>query len=130
MIIGLIIATTLPLLVGTLQMNRRSATQDRAEVIQTAIALYVSQNKRLPCPADGTRPQGNLLAGVEVPRDGIQDCEAQTNGVVPFVTLGLSDEMGTDGWLNRFTYRISSGPQHELTRDGGMDMSSCDPGHP
>jgi len=126
-IIAFIGAATLNISTGAIQTKRRTATFDRAEAIQTAIALYVSQNKRLPCPADGTAAQGTAAAGREVARDANQDCAAQTTGTVPYIALGLSEDVVTDGWNSRFTYRVASGAGQELSRDRGMDMSDCDP---
>ena len=47
----------------------------------------------------------------------------QANGVVPWVTLGLSPADARDAWFNQITYRVGWG----LTRNNALDMSSCDP---
>jgi len=74
--------------------------------------------KRLPCPADGTSS-----AGTEI-RNPAGICTGnQQNGVVPWVTLGVSQAEATDGWDRRITYRTDA----PLARDNGMDMSWCDP---
>jgi hypothetical protein len=112
---------------GLIQAKRRQATLERAETLQAALILFVGQNKRLPCPADGTAAQGSATAGQEGARDANQDCVNQTTGTFPYVALGLTEDATLDAWNNRYTYRVASGTTQELTRERGMDMSDCDP---
>jgi hypothetical protein len=44
-------------------------------------------------------------------------------GVVPWVSLGLSETDAMDGWNRRLTYRI----QPTLALNGALDMTYCDP---
>jgi hypothetical protein len=98
--------------------------------VETAIALFVSQNKRLPCPADGRLPSGDNNAGLERPVGGgacqvvAGTANSQTHGVVPWRTLGLTESDVTDGWGNRLTYRVAP----ELVAANAMDLTACDPG--
>lgn len=130
-----IIALLLVLFIGAssgfISSKRNEVTMVKLKAIENAIALFVAQNKRLPCPADGIRPSGTNLSGVEV-RDGNGDCidpdgNNQIRGVVPALTLGMSEADVLDGWNNRITYRVYSGVPGSLTRLNGMDMSWCDP---
>ncbi|MCZ2114637.1 MAG: type II secretion system GspH family protein [Anaerolineae bacterium] len=130
-----IIALVLVLFIGAssgfISSKRNEVTMVKLKSIENAIALFVAQNKRLPCPADGIRPSGTNLSGVEV-RDGNGDCidpdgNNQIRGVVPALTLGMSEADVLDGWNNRITYRVYSGVAGSLTRNNGMDMSWCDP---
>ncbi len=95
--------------------------------IDKALANFVAQNKRLPCPADGTVASGALNAGVEKPFPPTGSCNPvnQANGVVPWVTLGISEGDAADPWNGRITYRV----QPELASNPAklMDMSWCDP---
>ena len=126
-----IIALVLVLFIGAssgfISSKRNEVTMVKLKAIENAIALFVAQNKRLPCPADGNIPAGVALSGVEE-RDGGGDCiNNQIRGVVPALTLGMSEADVLDGWNNRITYRVYSGVAGSLTRNNGMDMSWCDP---
>ena len=124
-----IIALVLVLFIGAssgfISSKRNEATALKLKAIENAIALFVAQNKRLPCPADGTIPAGTFGSGVESPPGG-GVCN-QLSGVVPALTLGMSEADVLDGWNNRITYRVSSGAPGSLTINNGMDMSWCDP---
>jgi hypothetical protein len=97
--------------------------------IDTAIVQFVMQQKRLPCPADGRIATGGANAGVERRDAGTGQCNVNgavgtvQYGVVPWVSLGLSETDATDGWNRRFTYRI----QPTSAVAGALDMTYCDP---
>jgi hypothetical protein len=109
--------------------QRRAATRQKLEGVETALALFVSQNRRLPCPADGRiNGAGNdVNLGLEMPQGGgtcaVAGANTQTHGVVPWRTLGLSEQDVTDGWGNRLTYRVS--PQ--FVTAASMNFTRCDP---
>jgi hypothetical protein len=84
---------------------------------------FVQQQKRLPCPADGTLPSSDNNAGIEVPAGGPCNAANLQNGVAPWRTLALSETDATDGWERRLTYRLDP----RLGGPNGMDMSWCDP---
>jgi hypothetical protein len=109
---------------GTSQLSQMSALED-------ALVHYVAVYRRLPCPADGTLPPGDANRGVEL-RDGDGICTSltaaiadQQTGVVPWVTLGLSEVEAISADATMFSYRIYSGPKG-LSQDNGADMSPCD----
>ena len=118
-ILALIMAMAAVLLRTITATQKRSITATRMSQVETALVQYVMLQKRLPCPADGT-----ASAGTEIRNPGGQ-CNPgnQQNGVVPWVTLGLSSVDVTDGWDRRFTYRV----EPSLVKDNAMDLSWCDP---
>jgi len=59
-ILGLLLAMIAGVAAALVGQQRREVTRQRLAGIETAIALFVSQNKRLPCPADG-RIAGNAV---------------------------------------------------------------------
>ena len=130
-ILGLLLAMIAGVAAALVGQQRREATRQRMAGVETALALFVSQNKRLPCPADG-RIAGNAAgAGIEGRNAGTGSCEvvggtasSQTHGVVPWRTLGLAEPDVTDGWGSRLTYRVAP----ELVADNAMDLTACDPG--
>ena len=94
-------------------------TQNRLQVIDSALVTFVAVQGRLPCPANGS-----LNVGTEDRNGASSSCNnSQTNGVVPWVTLGLPEAETVDAWNNRIMYRVGN----NLVADGAVDMSNCDP---
>jgi prepilin-type N-terminal cleavage/methylation domain-containing protein len=127
LIIGLLFVFVIPTSSVLLNTGKRELTRQKLKTIDAALTNYVTVNKRLPCPADGTVPVGN--AGTEYGRDANGDCTGtaptanQLSGIVPYVALGLTEADINDGWDRRITYRAAWG----LTRDSALDMTLCDP---
>ncbi|MES2934252.1 MAG: hypothetical protein V4805_12290 [Pseudomonadota bacterium] len=95
--------------------------------LDTALANFEAVNKRLPCPANGSIASGALNAGVETLQVGSGLCNPanQSNGVLPWVTLGISENDALDPWNGRITYRVQPALASNLLRL--MNMSWCDP---
>jgi prepilin-type N-terminal cleavage/methylation domain-containing protein len=92
------------------QVQSKEARQ-QLETIREALIGYAMTNGRLPCPAPANLPDTDPAAGKAL----TPPCEnALRFGVVPWVTLGLSE---TDPWGNRFTYFASSKFTGALTAD-------------
>ena len=110
---------------GLVAQQRREITRQRLQGVDTALALFVAQNKRLPCPADGALASSNAAAGVENPNPPTTAACAndQARGVVPWRALGLAEQDVTDGWGNRFTYRVATA----FVQTGSMNFTRCDP---
>ena len=109
---------------GVAAAQKRSLTATRIATVDAALVQYAMQQKRLPCPADGTLASTAANAGVEGARNANAGCTGtQQNGVVPWRALALTEDEATDGWGRRLTYRAAA----ILASDGGMDMSWCDP---
>jgi prepilin-type N-terminal cleavage/methylation domain-containing protein len=128
-ILGVVISMAAVLTRGVTAAQQRSITTARLAAIDSALVQFVQQQRRLPCPALGTRPSTattNPIPGDEYNRAS-GGCQAaagayETDGVVPWRSLGLSENDVTDGWGRRITYRID--PQ--LAADNALDMSWCD----
>jgi prepilin-type N-terminal cleavage/methylation domain-containing protein len=129
--VGMIITVTLSLRDGT----QRSTIRTQLDTIDTALANFVAQNRRLPCPASGVVPTGNPNAGQETLWLGpalpslIGSCNpsTQSDGIVPWVALGLSEADVTDPWGGRITYRVDPALATGSTFPRLMVMSLCDP---
>jgi prepilin-type N-terminal cleavage/methylation domain-containing protein len=128
-VLSLLLAMIAGIATAMVGQQRREATRQRLAGVETAFALYVSQNKRLPCPADGRLPSSDSNAGLERPIGGVAcqvvtgTANSQTHGVVPWRTLGLAESDVTDGWGNRLSYRVAP----ELVLSSAMDLTACDP---
>jgi len=97
-IIGLIVGMMAPLLGRVLDSTQETATINRMDQIEEAVVLFLRRNGRLPCPA---APDGTPLGEERATCNG-----ANANGIVPFRTLGLSDEIARDGFSRYITFHI------------------------
>ena len=118
-IIALIATVSLQALTTRLVNSQISATKGGEQAIKTAIINYVLRNNRLPCPASAalTPAQANygrearIAAGCNGANlTAIPNAAAATSfrGVVPWLTLGLSDEAGADGFNRRYSYTVTA----------------------
>jgi prepilin-type N-terminal cleavage/methylation domain-containing protein len=123
-IIGFVMAILTGITRGVVSQQRYQTTRARIANIDNALTIFVSQNKRLPCPADGRLASTDANAGLELSSGTPRTCtNNQQHGVIPWRALGLTAADAEDGWSTRFTYR--AGP--DLVVDSAMDFSSCDP---
>ena len=122
-IVAILLTMAMVLTRGLSAAQKRSLTTARLGAVDAALVQFVMQQRRLPCPADGTIATGMPNAGVEAWAAGACTTATQVNGVVPWVSLGLPEAESADGWDRRLTYRVHSA----LVAVGGMDMSWCDP---
>ena len=110
-IMGLLISAIIGVGTAQLQQARISATKQKEDVIRLALINYITRNNRLPCPAVATIAEGATGYGVEAPNSGV--CTgtvvngAVATGIVPWTSLGVSDENATDGYYNRYTYQVA-----------------------
>ncbi len=120
LIVGLLLGGLLPTLSGQIEQRHIADTRKQLDEIQQALIGFAIINGRLPCPADGTTPDGQTnAAGVPAGQEyttgsgSALTCAKWTGsgasqvgwGVLPWATLGLSE---TDAWGRRFTYRVTT----------------------
>lgn len=123
-VLGLLLALLIGMSSSLVSQQRMQTTRTRLAAVDTALALYVSINKRLPCPADGRVGASTGGAEYSTGTGSARACTGdQQHGVVPWSALGLAAAEVEDGWGGRFTYRVGPG----LVVDSGMDFTSCDP---
>ena len=102
--------------VAFMETQNIKKTEAKLSTIEVALAGYVAINGRLPCPANG-----QITTGTE--DGGVGGCTAnQQYGVVPWITLGLSENDVLDAWHRRISYRVGK----DLWVARGMDMTACD----
>ena len=89
-------------------------TREKMDVIVGALASYAQRHNRLPCPSDpdDTPPGGSPPFGAERGSGGaganMGSCTGgNVEGIVPFRTLGLDQDMVVDGWGRFISYRVS-----------------------
>jgi prepilin-type N-terminal cleavage/methylation domain-containing protein len=123
-IVGVVIAMAAAITTALSAGQRLATTTTRMQAVDAAIVQFVMQQKRLPCPADGTLVSTNANAGTETARTALNGCTTnEAGGVLPWRALGLSETDASDGWNHRLTYRV----QPALAADNALDMSGCDP---
>lgn len=130
-ILGFLLAMLIGIASSLIGQQRRESTRQRLAGVETALALFVSQYRRLPCPANGQLAGTDANAGLEQPVGGGPCAVAgvvnsQQHGVVPWRTLGISEQDATDGWGNRLTYRVAT----QFVNAGAMNFTNCDPAGP
>jgi hypothetical protein len=99
----------------------------RLNAIDKALAAFVAENGRLPCPANPTNPSNHLNYGIAndgTPVGAGGACSFPT-GVVPWKTLGLPPADTRDNWGYQISYRVYDG-QYGLVQPDGMNAVECD----
>jgi prepilin-type N-terminal cleavage/methylation domain-containing protein len=110
-IIGLMLGAVLGVGNAQIQQARISSTKTKQEAIKVALINYITRNNRLPCPAIATLAPGIAGYGLEAATPGT--CTGATAngnvviGIVPWSSLGVTDENATDGYYNRYTYQVA-----------------------
>jgi prepilin-type N-terminal cleavage/methylation domain-containing protein len=112
-IIGVLFAVILPPLAARVAASRLEATRVKEDQIKSALIAFVSRNNRLPCPAIETLPPTDANYGREAATPGT--CTGTTvlttgavRGVVPWLALGLNDDIALDGYFQRYTYVVTT----------------------
>ena len=140
-----------------------TATKAKQDAIKGALVNYIVRNNQLPCPADPALPTGDPLNGIAKSAGvctggGVATTAAVAQGMIPWATLGLSNETSLDGYGNRFTYQVviaatnlqanpgagqqsvsgmkgaitlhSAGPAVVAPTAGANQLNNCTPGAP
>lgn len=113
-IMSLVLTVGVSALTTQYETVRLSTTRKHQEIIQQALTNFIARNGRLPCPAVRGLAPGTAGYGVEDGTPGTcsgtatsgTGLSAVATGVVPFVSLGLNDDIASDGYFNRFTYQV------------------------
>lgn len=149
-ILGLVVVGATKIASPVFDSQKYDLTLERMTKIQQAIQVYVIQYGCLPCPANAATASTAATAGVSLnnsgatyvtstshctgPEAGAVTCYATagtsggggSHGMVPWITLGLSEEDAVDGWNHRIRYDVASsatpctGGPAGLQYDNGM----------
>lgn len=108
-ILGLLITGMFSQFQPVSRESREQETRARMERIAKALNNYVIKNGRLPCAGQVALPMGDdPPIGVEMGNYSyLCKKDKRMEGIVPFRTLGLPEDMAKDAWGNYFTYRVS-----------------------
>jgi prepilin-type N-terminal cleavage/methylation domain-containing protein len=117
-VIAILMMGGLSISIGALNKAKINSTNQEIIEIYNAIGKFLLVNKRLPCPASIILDQNDVNFGKEVGNgngcsgfSGVYQSSTagMTNivyGMVPHITLELSNEYGVDEFRNRFSYFI------------------------
>jgi len=133
LIVGLIIAGAAQAFNLYITHKRFQETQTNLGQIHQALANFLGENGRLPCPAPLDAPANTPAYGnedcstssgsIRVPgaRDTAADANAAVDpiliGTIPTRTLSLPDYKMTDGYRHRFQYAVSESMTASFTYD-------------
>lgn len=111
-IASLIIGASLSIGTAQIASSRILTTKDKEKAIETALISFVARNNRLPCPAEPTLSSTSPNYGVEAATPGTCSSVPSSGtiavGVIPWVTIGVTEDGATDGYYNHFTYAVST----------------------
>ena len=120
---GLVLVTMVNAYITWNYILKSSQTKETLAVVSDALSAYASRNFRIPCPADpsggGVEPFGKER-GSGANGSAIGSCAAagETEGIIPFASLGISGDFAVDGWGNYITYQVTPA----FTRDPEDDI--------
>ncbi|MBX7197987.1 MAG: type II secretion system GspH family protein [Rhodospirillaceae bacterium] len=115
-VIGIILSGGLLAVAPVLESSKGNETNAKLDRIEQALTLYVIRYGCLPCPAEpgiasGTANAGQSHGAAYYSSGCTTACDATTvatQGIVPWVTLGLSEEEGRDGYGYRIDYAVTA----------------------
>lgn len=102
-IIGLIMAAAMGVGNAQMQASRISSTKQKQEAIKLSLINFITRNNRLPCPAIPTLAPGAVGYGME----NVGCSDAISIGIIPWRSMGVSEENASDGYYRRFTYMVA-----------------------
>jgi prepilin-type N-terminal cleavage/methylation domain-containing protein len=128
---------------GVINNVKENITRDRMNVIYKALGDFLSQQKRLPCPASILVPRGGANYGKEVRQENycrglteatpkgvyLSNINGQSSydkvvfGMVPTNTLGLSEDFAEDAFGNKISYFIDEDFTYNFISEPDVDLS-------
>lgn len=112
-IMGTIAGAALTIGINRAEALKENRTRENMTRIQRALGAYLIKHRHLPCPADLGIGNNALGFGEEARTE--DTCDAVVNpsgtdgvfvGMVPVISLNLSDSVSADGWGRRYLYAV------------------------
>lgn len=114
-ILGLILGGGLVMTAGVLEKAALNKTQENLDKIDRALAVYMLQNTRLPCPYNKD-DNGTGCINTADP------AMPATMGIAPYNLLGLKRHDVMDGWNRYITYAVDD----DYVLPGDLDCNNVD----
>ena len=107
-ILTLLVGGSIDLTNTFLLQSQIKATEQKIEIIQNALDMYVLHYGKLPCPTGLKQGTGTAAASCSTNNvtTGVFYYTNTARGGVPYATLNLSPDVAQDGWRNKFTYVV------------------------
>lgn len=111
-VIGLLTTGALKMFTGMAASARMTASNNAVRLVEQSLVVYAQQYGCLPCPANGALVSGVANAGRALDAAGAPYSGCTNNGcwptagVVPWLTLGLSEPEASDAWNSRLSYHV------------------------
>lgn len=90
-----------------------TSTKNKLLTLQKALDIFYLANNRYPCPAAANLAEGNANYGVEASACLVSSCPSgmfcgtrSVRGAIPFVTLGLANNFGSDDFNSKISYAL------------------------
>lgn len=113
-IAGVLLTAVITIVLPLMAAARLLETQEKIEKVSDYLNAYAVENFRLPCPAEANNggTAGGEPYGFEAGSGGAGDAIPAgacplTEGIPPFNTLGIQEELLIDGWGNYITYAVN-----------------------
>jgi len=131
-IVGILMGGALELYQQARTQRQYETTYDNMDTIIQALSVYAETAGRLPCPADPAASgatlgweRGAKPADLQAGKFPAGACDGKTReGIVPYMTLGLTPWTARDGWGNFYTYAVSP----VFTRQNDQTSAAADTG--
>lgn len=129
-VFGLLVGGGLVAMTPLLERTRLKQTAANLDQIEQALQLFFIRNNHLPCPANGGLASSAAGYGREngsaiPPSSGCTIAPA--NGIVPWNTLGLPEDVSYDGWSRRISYVVAD--DYNSTFTSGAVSAADDSAH-
>lgn len=117
-IIGILLGSGIVALNGIMDDVRYRTTQDRLRGVSQALAVYAQNYMYMPCPAN---PAVSPVTGRAIAACGTYTPGGNgAIGIVPYATIGLTQEQARDGYGNFITYAVNANYATEATVHTGI----------
>lgn len=108
---AVVLGAVLSLVTAQIENARTVSMRAKLDTARSALVMFVARNSRLPCPALPTQTSADATYGLEAPDlgacTGALDAGTAKRGMLPFRSLGLSEEDSLDVYASRFTYVVT-----------------------
>lgn len=104
--------------------SKRDTTRQRLERIERAMATFITEEGRFPCPAPMNVVPGDPGFGREdcSSGGGIETFSSISMGAVPVYDLNLPIDYAIDDWNRKIAYAVSDTVTTDASNDGDIDV--------
>lgn len=136
--LGLVAVGAIKIVGPVRESQKAQITLHNMDYVQKALQLYVIRYGCLPCPANGRLDSSSATSGLSLTDGGAAYGVGVTcspagcfgtapgvpDGVVPWRTIGLSEEEASDGWLHRIRYAVGNLGVNCASVAGGLQSTN------